>query len=82
MFYITCDVSKYCHVYTGSNRLHKKEIVLKESFLEDCHIHRKRVFEPRQVYEKDPKEYGGIIYPSMPMATGTGPLWFYLIKKN
>ena len=43
--------------------LHKKEIVLKESFLEDCHIHRKRVFEPRQVYEKDPKEYGGIIYP-------------------
>lgn len=43
--------------------LHKKEIRLRESFLEECHIHRKKIFEESKVYEGDLQGYKGMIYP-------------------
>ena len=43
--------------------LQKKEIALKDSFLEECHIHRKKLFEEMRVFEGDPNAYQGLIYP-------------------
>lgn len=43
--------------------LHKKEIHLRETFMEECHIHRRKIFEESKVYEGDLKGYKGMIYP-------------------
>lgn len=50
-------------IFIQEDWLHKKDIKLSETFMEACHIHRKKVFEPMQIYENDMTEYRGMIYP-------------------
>ncbi len=43
--------------------LNKNNIQLLESFLEECHTHRMRVFENKIIMKNDEMLYNGIIYP-------------------
>ena len=43
--------------------LRKKEMVLKESFIEECHVHRKKGFEDTRVFQNQATTYQGLIYP-------------------
>lgn len=43
--------------------LNKKQINLRESFLEQCHVHRMQVFKNTMVMKNQDTAYDGIIYP-------------------
>lgn len=43
--------------------LQKKGLKLKDTFLEECHIHRRKLFEDIRIFEEDMRPYKGLIYP-------------------